>query len=187
VQDKDLVLIGTPESQPLLSEWASGMPLVLSRSEMRINEAAESTLVLHPEWPFRDYDGERLRSLLNGGAHNIDLLVESFMSPLRRGRLVVAIVPAGPGATAAVRALFTPSERQGPVYGGVAVSQNGRFDSFLVGTTAYHAGELDRYQYVTVFLFENYRLIPLLVLLCSGIIAAWVRWSAERVAARRLT
>ena len=29
VQDKDLLLIGTPDSQPLFSEWASRMPLDL--------------------------------------------------------------------------------------------------------------------------------------------------------------
>jgi hypothetical protein len=100
--------------------------------------------------------------------------------------VVVAIVPGGSGAIDAVRALFTPSERQGPVYGGVALSQNGRFQSFLVGTLAYHAGELDRFQFVTVLLSENYRLSPLLVLLLSIFIAAWVRRYTERVAARRL-
>jgi hypothetical protein len=72
------------------------------------------------------------------------------------------------------------------VYGGVAVSQNGRFDSFLVGTLAYHAGELDHYQYATVLLIEDYWLIPFLILLFAVMIAAWVRWSTERVAEERL-
>ena len=188
-RDKDLVLIGMPGSQPLLQEWASSMPLDLSVAEMRINQAAQSALFLHPEWPFRGSDSERLRSLVdrdsNGGS-NMDALVESFISPLRSDRLVVAIVPSGPNAMDAVRALFTPAERQGPVYGGVAVSRNGRFDSFLVGILAYHSGKLDRYQYTTVLIFENYMLIPLLVLLLAGMIVAWVRLSTERVAARRL-
>jgi len=189
-QDKDLVLIGTPGSQPLLSEWAGSMPLDLSEPELRINQTAESTLFLHPEWPFRGYDSGRLRSLIDGastgGPNHMDALVESFVSPLRPDRLVVAIVPSGPNALDAVRTLFTPAERQGPVYGGVAVSRNGRFESFLVGTRAYHSGKLDRYQYTTVLIFENYMLIPLLVLLLAGMIVAWVRWSTERVAARRL-
>jgi cellulose synthase (UDP-forming) len=190
VQDKDLVLIGTPGSQPLLSEWASSMPLDQSGSEMRVNQAAESALFLHPAWPFRGYDGLRLRRLIDhvgsSGGSNLDTLLESFVSPLRADRLVVAIIPSGPNAMNAVRALFTPSERQGPIYGGVAVSQAGRFESFLVGTSAYHSGDLNRYQYATVLLFENYFLIPLLVLLLAGMIVAWVRWTTERIAARRL-
>jgi cellulose synthase (UDP-forming) len=184
--DKDLVLIGRPGSQPLLSEWAGRMPLDLNSPEMRVNQAPESVLLLHPEWPFRDYDRERLTRLLDFGVGNIDLFVESFVSPLHADRIAVAVIPAGAHPLDALRALFTPSEREGPVYGGLAVSQNGRFESFLVGTLACHTGKLTDYQHVTVFLFENYRLLPLLLLSLSLLIVAWVRWSTERVAARRL-
>ena len=82
----------------------------------------------------------RLRRLIGGNA-DADLFVESFVSPLRADREAVAIVPGGSNGIEAVRSLFTPSEREGPVYGGVAISRNGRFESFLVGTVAYHAGE----------------------------------------------
>jgi hypothetical protein len=115
-----------------------------------------------------------------------DVMVESFVSPLHPNRVVVAIVPSGSKATDAMRALFTPSEREGPVYGGITLSENGRFESFLVGTAAYYAGELNRYQHATVLLIEDYWLIPLLLLLLAVLIVAWVRWSTERVAARRL-
>jgi cellulose synthase (UDP-forming) len=185
VQDKDLVVIGTPDSQPLLSKWADRMPLYLSGLDMRVSEGAAWTLLLHPESPFREYDGGRLRRLLGDGA-KLDVLVESFVSPLRLDRLVVAIVPRGSNAIDDVRGLFTPSERQGPVYGGVAVSHNGRFESYLVGTLAYHTGELDRYQYATVLLIEHYWLIPLVVFVLAVLIAAWVRRSTERVAEGRL-
>ena len=152
---------------------------------MQVNEAPESTLLLHPEWPFRRYDGGRLRRLIGSNA-DADVFVESFISPLREDRVAVAIVPSGAHAIEAVRSLFTPSEREGPVYGGVAVSRNKRFDSFLVGTMAYHAGKLDRYQYATVVLVEDYWIIPMLVLLFALMIVAWVRWITERVAAERL-
>jgi hypothetical protein len=185
IRNKDLVLIGTPDSQPLLSQWASAMPVSLSASGMQVNEAAAAQLIRHPEWPFRTYDGLQLKHLLSHDAA-ADLMVESFVSPLRQNRLVVAIVPVSSKATDAVRALFTPTEREGPVYGGVALSQSGRFESFLVGTTAFHAGETDQYQFATILLIENYWLIPLFLLLFSAVIAASVRWSTGRVAARRL-
>ena len=144
-----------------------------------------STLLLHPEWPFREYDGARLRRFVGAGAP-MDAVIESFVSPLRADRAVVAIDPSGSGGMDAVRALFAPSERQGPVYGGVAISQNGRYQSFLVGTLAFHAGELNFYQYTAVFLFEYYWLIPLFVLLLALMIVAWVRSTTERVAEERL-
>jgi cellulose synthase (UDP-forming) len=185
VQDKDLVLIGAQDSQSLLSDWASEMPLGVSEQTTQVNEAAESTLLLHPQWPFRINDGRRLKQLIGNNA-NADVFVESFISPLRPDREVVAIVPGGSNGIEAIRALFTPSEREGPVYGGVAISRNGRFESFLVGTAAYHAGEVDRSQYAAVLLIENYWLIPLILLLIALVIVAWVRWSTERVAADRL-
>jgi cellulose synthase (UDP-forming) len=184
-RDKDLIVIGTPGSQPLLTDWNAAMPLSLTGQTVQVNEAATETLLLHPQWPFRSSDGRRLRRLIGGGA-NSDVLLESFMSPLRQDREVVAIVPGDSNAIDAIRALFAPSEREGPVYGGVAISRNRRFDSFLVGTAAYHAGEVDRTQYVAVLLIENYWLIPLILLLLALFIVAWVRWSTERVAADRL-
>ncbi len=182
-QEKDLVLIGARDAQPLLQEWASAMPLGLPGAGMQVNEAPESTLLLHPEWPFLSSDSRKLERRIGGGD---DLLVESFVSPLRPNREAVAIVPGGPEAVGAVRALFTPSERQGPVYGGVALSRNGQFQSFLVGAQAYQAGEPDRYQNAKVLLIEDYWLIPLFVLLFALLIVAWVRFSTERVAAERL-
>jgi len=162
------------------------MPLDLSASDMAVHQAPETSLLLHTEWPFRESDSDRLISMVNGNTANLGLFVESFVSPLHPDRTVVAIVPHGDEAATAIRELFTPSQRQGPVYGGVAISQDGRFQSFLTGTMAYHAGQFDDYQYATVLLFENYRLIPILVLFLAILIAAWVRWSTERIAARRL-
>jgi cellulose synthase (UDP-forming) len=185
VGEKDLVLIGTPETQPLLQEWAGAMPLGFSAAGMQVNEAPESTLLLHPEWPFRIIDGGRLERLIGGGDKS-DLLVESFVSPLRPDREAIAIVPNGSNAVDALRALFTPSERQGPVYGGVAVSRSGRFESYLVGTQAYQAGELDQYENAKILLIEDYWIIPIFVLFFALWIVAWVRSSTERVAAERL-
>jgi cellulose synthase (UDP-forming) len=184
-RDKDLVLIGTADSQPLLRDWAASMPLDLSGQKKHLNQAAAPSSLLHPGWPFHNYDRDRLSRLIDGGVP-IDTVVESFVSPLHADRLVVAIVPADSGGDEALRALFTPSERQGPVYGGVAVSQNGRFQSFVVGSLAYQTGNLDRFQHLRVLLLEYYEFIPLFVLLLAAMIAAWVRRGTERVAARRL-
>lgn len=185
VKDKDLILIGSQDAQPLLSTWAAAMPLRLAAPNMHVNEASDSTLLLHPEWPFRRFDGGRLRRLIGDNA-DVDLFAESFVSPLRGDRVAVAIVPNSANPLKAVRSLFAPGEREGPVYGGVAVFRNGRFESFLVGTMAYHAGQLDPYQHAIVFLIEDYWLIPMLVLLFALMIVAWVRWITERVATERL-
>jgi hypothetical protein len=183
-RDKDLVLLGQAGSQPLYSEWQAQMPLGLA-GESRVNNAAEISRLQHPEWPFRDRDAEKLVALL-ASSPSLDVIVENFVSPFRPDRSVVALVPRGEAGSEAIAALFTPALDKGPIYGGVAVAQRGRFQSFLVGTFAYHSGRVDAFQQVRIFLFEHYFGIPALVVLFAFLIAAWLYTSTERVAARRL-
>ena len=185
VHDKDIVLLGTPSSQPLLSEWADSMPLELSQDGMQLNSKPEPSRLLHPEWPFRAPDQQKVARLLTSG-RPLDLIVEDFVSPFRSDRSVVAIAPLTPKGNDAMAAMFTPTAEKGPIYGGLAVAQNGRFQSFLVGTFAYHSGHLDPYQQSSVFLFERYWLIPLVVVLLAFIVAAWLHHGTERIAAHRL-
>ena len=185
VREKDIILLGTPSSQPLLSKWAESMPLNLSDGKMQLNGQPEPSRWLHPEWPFRAEDRDKLVKAL-ADQTPLELIVEDFVSPFRSDRSVVAIAPGNPDNSDAIAALFTPDSRQGPVYGGLAVSQNGRFQSFLLGNLAYHSGQLDPYWQSKIFLFENYRLIPAFVVLLALMFAAWLFQGTEVVAARRL-
>lgn len=186
VADRDLVLLGTAASQPLLSKWVEHMPLELVEGRMRVNQTSAPSRWLHLNWPFRDEDRGKLAGLV-ATDRPLDLVVEDFVSPFRADRSVVAIVIPEGGNSDAVASLFTPMARQGPVYGGVAVSRDGRFQSFLVGSLAYQAGDLDAYQQTLVFLIANYWITPLLIVVLASWITVWLRHCTERVAARRLT
>ena len=185
LRDKDFILLGTNSSQPLLTKWVASMPLDVSDGRMQLNGQPEAPRWLHPEWPFRSADRERLMGVL-ADQTPIDLVVENFVSPFRSDRSVVAIVPGSTNNSDAIAALFSPGSRQGPVYGGIAVSQNGRFQSFLLGNLAYHSGHLDPSWQSRIFLIENYRLIPALVILLALLFAIWLSQGTEVVAARRL-
>jgi len=190
-RNKDLVLLGTAESQPLYAEWSGNMPLGVT-PELRLGTSFQPggqplvSHLLHPEWPFRTKDSQKLESLI-ATKSALDLVVEDFVSPLRPDRSVVAIVPQGDTSSNAIAAMFTPALDKGPIYGGVSIARNGRFQSFLVGDFAYHFGHPDAYQQANIFLAEHYLFIPLVVVLIAFLIAAWLYVSTERVAARRLT
>lgn len=182
-RDKDLILLGNTDSQALLTRWAGSMPLDPDSGSIR--QIPWQMRVLHPEWPFRLGDRRKLDALL-ATRPALDLLVESFVSPFRTDRSVLAIVPRGSGSSQAIAAMFTPALEKGPIYGGVAIAENGRFRSFLIGDFAYHAGHLDFFQQTEVFLLEHYFFIPVLIMVLGFVIAAWLRRATERVAARRL-
>lgn len=185
VRDKDIVVLGAPASQPLLHQWVGNMPLSVSHTGMQLTSRELPSRWMHPEWPFRGADRERLETLL-ATTPPFDLVVEDFVSPFRPDRTVIAIIPNGPGSSEAVAAMFTPLVDKGPIYGGLAVAQHGRFQSFLVGNSAYHFGHVDPIQETRVFLFEHYLFIPLSVAFLGFVVAAWLYQGTERAAARRL-
>jgi cellulose synthase (UDP-forming) len=183
VRDRDLIVLGTPESQPLLSLWANAMPFALSADGVRIHSLQEVDLWLRPTWPFREDDRDRLAALAASGAR-MDVILEHFVSPFRPDRSVVAIVPGDANGSQAA-ATFTAA-RKGPVYGGVAVARDGRFESFLVGTAAYHSGSVDPVQRTRVMLVEHFWLISPAVMVVALVIGRVLHGGMERVAARRL-
>ena len=184
VRDKDFVLLGDDGAQPLYSQWAANMPLRLT-GEWQINSAPEIARFEHPEWPFRTRDRAKLASVMTSNPQ-LDVIVQDFVSPFRPDRSVVSITPRGNQATDAVAAMFTPALDKGPIYGGVAIAKNNRFESFLVGSVAYHAGHVDDYQRARVLLVEYYLLIPVIIVVLAFLIAGWMYRGTERVAARRL-
>jgi cellulose synthase (UDP-forming) len=186
VRDRDLIVLGSPSSQPLLSTWANRFPLTVhDRQGLRANPSPSQPRWLRPEWPFRDADRVRLDALV-AARPQLDIVVEQIVSPFRGDRSVVAIVPGDGSTYGPIPGMFMPAIRNGPVYGGVAVAEGGRFQSFLVGDAAYHSGDPDIRQRVVIWLFEHYQLLPAPVVLLVVVVAVQVRRSTERMAARRV-
>jgi hypothetical protein len=184
VRDKDLIVLGTPVSQPLLRAWAHRLPLELSAGGLRVNATPLPSRWLHPQWPFRQADRIRLASFVANGP-SVDTVIEQFVSPLVRDRSVVVVVPRDANDYGDIPDLFMPAVRKGPLYGGVALARDGRFQSFLVGLLASRSGDLHPYERAEVFLFEHYWLLPLFVVAPALVVALEVRRLTERVAARR--
>jgi cellulose synthase (UDP-forming) len=184
VRDRDLVVLGTLASQPLLSAWSARMPLGPVAGDRWQVSAPAPYGWLRPYWPFREADHERLATITTTLA-SFDLILEHFVSPLHPDRSAVAIVPGGAQGADVVATMFTPA-RQGPVYGGVAVSRGGRFESFLVGSVAYHAGRAGPSDRALVTLLEHYWLIPPVVALLALGFGRALNGRLERVAVRRL-
>ena len=183
VRDRDLILLGAPPAQPLLSAWTGSVPLESGVNRVGVNPNPIRPRWLHPEWPFRESDRGRL-ALLLAARPRIDMIVEQFVSPFRSDRSVVAIVP-GPSYRT-MTGLLRPAVRNGPVYGGVALALAGQFQSFLVGNLTYRSGDPRLDQRATVWLFEHYQLLPAFVVLLALVIAREVRRGTARVAARRV-
>jgi cellulose synthase (UDP-forming) len=185
VGDKDLIVFGTAADQPILRRWEDHFPLKLLENGFSVDAGPIPARWFHPEWPFREADRRRL-AVFSANRSRVDTVIEQIVSPLARERSVVAIVPRDATRYETIPEMFMPAVRKGPLYGGVAISLDGRFESFLVGSLAYRSGDLGRYEQAMVFLFEHSWLLPLLVLGPALVVALEVRRFTDRVAARRL-
>jgi cellulose synthase (UDP-forming) len=185
VRDDDLIVLGPPSSQPLLSDWSGSLPLEMGVDAPRAPIDRIRSQWLHPEWPFHDADRGRLAALL-ATRPRLDMIVEQFVSPFRRDRSVVVIAPGDASNYDAIEAMFLPAVRNGPVYGGVALSLNDEFQSFLVGSRIYRSGDAGGRQRAIVWLFEHYQFLPAFVVLFALVAALEIRRATERVAARRI-
>jgi hypothetical protein len=168
-----------------LSAWSSSLPLQFDADGARLNPDRTWRRFLHPEWPFRSGDRDRLTKVLEEGPEP-EMIVAQLVSPFRGDRSAVVIVPGEQSGYREMAGLYSLAVRNGPVYGAVALAQGGRFQSFLVGKRAVHSGDPGPRQRAIVFLFENYRLLPLAVLALALVVAVDVRRAAERRAERRI-
>lgn len=138
VADRELILIGTPASQPLLHDWAEAMRFSVSSVEPQREPS------MWQRWAARLWQRERYEphgelSLANTGAQ---AALVGFESPLEAGRSVVALVGVSADALALVGQALTDPARIAAIRGhAVALQPAQRVQSYLADPT-YAQGDL---------------------------------------------
>jgi hypothetical protein len=141
VADKDLLVIGSANSQALMSKWADRLPLVQVNGERRVREP-DATWLPPYRWEQKDVHfvpqpkGEL--NLMGGG----DLAtLMAFESPLKAGRSVVLVHADKAFDLQKVTDALTDVERVGTIKGDLAVFQEKELSHVKVSAT-YYVGSL---------------------------------------------
>ncbi|MFC0397464.1 cellulose biosynthesis cyclic di-GMP-binding regulatory protein BcsB [Paraburkholderia rhizosphaerae] len=183
--DKDLLILGAPGQQPLLTTWEQSMPFSSDKDARRWPLSNASFRLTN--WWYGNRGGVRTAgradlSLVNASG---DAILTGFESPLRRGRSVVALI-AAPGQSDAdlMSALLDP-DLVSQIQGGLTVVR-GRTLEVVSNGDVYYVGRLSPIQYLRWALSEH----PLLLLI-GGVIAALIFAALfyrllRAIAARRL-
>ncbi|CAB3751980.1 cellulose biosynthesis cyclic di-GMP-binding regulatory protein BcsB [Paraburkholderia humisilvae] len=183
--DKDLLILGAPAQQPLLTTWEKSMPFSSDKDARRWQLSNASFRIA--DWWYGNRGGVRTAgradlSLVNASG---DAILTGFASPLRNGRSVVALI-AAPGQSDAdlMSALLDP-DLVSQIQGGLTVVR-GRALEVVSNGDVYYVGRLSPIQYLHWALSEH----PLL-LLFGGVIAALIIAALfyrllRAIAARRL-
>lgn len=140
--ERDLLVIGSLQNQPLFTEWAARMPL------QRKDTSPSQTFSLG-EWiddNLHLITGTRQREDLpttvqmTVAEDGSDAVLAGFESPLRAGRSVVAVVTNAASQSSLLNALMTPDLLQ-RIQGSTAIVRGMQVNSLLAGDS-YYVGRL---------------------------------------------
>ncbi len=171
-QANDLIVIGSAEDQPLLSDWATELPVTIDQGELHVNAAGSLALWLRIPYLFRNMSRvSALRELLRSEIQ-ADAVIQGLRSPLNASRSVVVLALRDRDHDS-FSSMFLPANTAGPVYGMVSVAQNGSFHSFDLGES-YTTGSLGVWNAVAFWLHTYLWIMPLLILLGAVLWSAWL-------------
>jgi hypothetical protein len=180
--DKDLLVIGNLQSQPLFTQWADKMPLKRNGTapEMKLNSWIDTAI---------DFViGARTREDLPGAMQigvsgdGRDAVLAGFESPLRSGRSVVAAIATADSKEALLNALMTPDLLKS-VQGSMTIVRDTQVNSVLGGDT-YYVGRLPPIAWVQWNLSRSPLVLAGLVLVLA-LLGAAVSYAGLQLRARR--
>nr|WP_255503372.1 cellulose biosynthesis cyclic di-GMP-binding regulatory protein BcsB [Cupriavidus sp. UME77] len=160
---RDLLVIGTTQSQPLFTQWAERMPVTLAGNEKRF---ALTDLVSAVTGWWNGADGTRNRPVetrMSISSASTDAALSAFESPLASGRSVVAVTSNAPQGLQTVTEVLLDPDRVTKVQGSLALVRGKEIDS-LAAQQNYHVGKLPPWTYVQWWLSQR----PLVMVLMIG-------------------
>ena len=186
-EHKDLLVLGSPDRQPLFSQWSGHLPLTIGAGQLHVNQPLGLWgLLAHVPFSASAREYRRLGDLLSGGELP-DGVIEGLPSPLDSTRSAVLMATVGSGQTfQPLISAFGGDVNLAEVHGGISLLQAGRFYSFDLSRGTNSIGRLSWREIFNNWMAANFWLIAVLAVLCALPIARWLyRWS-ERRAEKRL-
>lgn len=185
VADRDLIVIGSEQSQPLMEKWADRWPMVQNKGERRVREPDIFRRPLY-RWEGTDVqDTPRPNASLNlRGASNLSAMM-AIESPLSSKRSVVFLFADKPADLAKIGRAMRNPELVPLLQGDFVVIDDNMATHAKVGET-YYVGSLPLMHHLRWFFSKHPIVIGIFVLILSLILAVLAYRVLRRVAAKRL-
>jgi hypothetical protein len=183
--NKDLLIFGSPDRQPLLQRWAKSMPFS-SDGDSRTFELSDIVFKLEDWWHGeRGVERAPARADLSLVSSNGAALLTGFESPLQKDRSAVAFVSAAGQSDADLSSALLDADVLPQIQGAMAVI-HGRNVTITSNGVAYYIGHLSPQEYMRWALSSHPLLLLLGGVLAALIIAALFYRALRSIAARRL-
>ncbi len=178
LQDRDLVIIGTPARQPLLRQWAEHLPMHLDPASEPPPPSLWRRLV--GLLPGKDSGPLPAWRTAAGGAALL-----GFESPLSSGRSVLALTGSDSARLRSVTGLFIEPALIARTHGSATLIEADGLRSLDAGVS-YHVGNVGLFDRLRYTLAQQPLTLALLSLLLAVLLALLSASMLRRLAARRL-
>ena len=183
--NKDILLIGGLDRQPVLQQWAPSMLVQPSGTRLRLADTLSLSSLLS-KIPGTDALNQRrdLELILQNDL-KIDAIVQGFGSPAYETRNVVALIAMPNKTFASLAEDWAAVANASRLHGTVSLFNGGRFNSFTVEPDRYHMGELAQWAGMQYWGRHYYWLSPIAIFACLWMLTLFCdRWLEARAAAR---
>ncbi|WP_175998646.1 cellulose biosynthesis cyclic di-GMP-binding regulatory protein BcsB [Burkholderia stabilis] len=174
---RDLLILGAPNTQPLLARWAARMPFAADRGG-GIFDSIDAE-------PASGDERERVRTGLSIVSDGASGLIAGFESPLRKTRSVVALISATGHADEVLGRALLDEDMLASIQGAMVVIRDRTVTTTSNGTS-YHVGSLPPITYLRWALSGHPLLLALFSVLTAFMAAALFYRLLRARAARRL-
>lgn len=183
--DHDLLVIGSANSQTLLSKWADKLPLVQINGERRVREPDVTWMPTY-RWEQKDiqFTPQPKGDLNLSGSGDLTTLM-AFESPLKAARSVVLVHSDKPADLQRVTDVLTNIERVGSIKGDLVVFNEKDINHTKVSPT-YYIGALPLLDKLQWFFSDHPLWVGLIVMLICLFVAIMAYRPMRRLLSRRV-
>ncbi len=182
--DKDLLVLGSIDHQPLISSWAQNGKLRVDGSHLRVGMTSALDRVYTALDPNTAAERERVDQLLVAQGDNLAAMI-GLRSPLSASHSAVIITGSSPDKLLTVINTFRNRDLNPLIQGDLMIAGSGRVTSFRIGDE-YSVGHLPALTKLRWWLGNSPLILILFTLIGVLLIALVAYWLLRRLAMRRL-
>ncbi|KAA6465135.1 UDP-forming cellulose synthase catalytic subunit [Acidobacteria bacterium AB60] len=182
----DFLVLGTGDDQPGFEKLEEFLPVALRSGRIQVHDTQGFFAPIHHAW-WKVQSDEHSESGDLTSSGTPDAIIEGIESPYNKSdsRSVVAIHLKDAATFDAFMQTFLFVQQASDIQGSVSLLLGTRFQSFRIGATVYHVGELPWWTRLTLWFMEVPWLAAVVVLVLAFLLAIWTRqWLRQKARAR---
>ncbi|MBW8747342.1 MAG: UDP-forming cellulose synthase catalytic subunit [Acidobacteria bacterium] len=183
-KDRDYVILGSVQSQPVLSSLDTSLPVTFAGDAIQVKQGQGALARLKDLWQ-RIAGRFVTRELPSNDGGRIDAMIEGIESPASPGRSLVLIALRDDGAAKLFEDVFVDRSQSSDIGSSVSLLRNGKFHSYGMNDRVYYVGNQSPYRLMRIWMAQYFITLVIAMVVFSLMLGFWIRqYLAERAQAR---